>query len=550
MKQFSLSMAMAALFYLAVPAVSAPSPDLNVQQPSSSQSKPVLKANTRLVVVDVVATDRQGQPISGLTAQDFAIFEEGRPQKISSFSFQQPGPRVTQVTLHLPPNVVSNVPQHKASVLNVVLLDTLNGDFAGNAAAQSALIEYLETAQLAQPLAIFAMQDKLMLLHDFTTDSQALKAAVEKYRPPAHTQNSEDTVSRASSFGSKGDYHTDDQRTESTLNQLHTLARTLGGYPGRKNVIWLSESIPLVLFPETAAQSGMNIASIGVQPGQGKGSPQIVRVPTTFNAVRSASPTRDFGGLVQKVADAMMNAQVAIYPVDSTGLGKDDHLGSQHTMNDLASATGGQAFYNRNDLEVSLRTSLNDGSTYYTLTYYPDNKDWNGKFRNIAIKTANAGVTLRYRQGYYALDPVATAKDENKRVTEDFSRALTLDAPSVTTVQFQAGVVPPSNETRGNVVVNFAIDPHTLAFEKSDDGLEHASVSCVVWAFSGKGDPVRAEGSSNATFKPDVFQQMMNSYFPCARSISLKPGHYTLRLGVLDRTTNQMGTTTTQVTVP
>jgi len=61
---------------------------------------------------------------------------------------------------------VSNVPQTQASVLNVVLLDTLNGDFAGNAAAQSALIKYLETAQLAQPLAIFAMQDKLMLLHD------------------------------------------------------------------------------------------------------------------------------------------------------------------------------------------------------------------------------------------------------------------------------------------------------------------------------------------------------------------------------------------------
>jgi hypothetical protein len=239
-----------------------------------------------------------------------------------------------------------------------------------------------------------------------------------------------------------------------------------------------------------------------------------------------------------------------MYPVDSAGLGKDDHLGSQHTMSDLAYSTGGRAFFNRNDLEVSLRTSLDDGSTYYTLTYYPDNKQWDGKFRNIAIKTAHPGANLRYRLGYYALNPDAAAKDELKKVADDFSNALRLDSPSVTTVQFQAGVVPPSNETRGNVVVNFAIDPHTLAFEKSDDGLEHASVSCVVWAFSGKGDPIRAEGSSNATFKADVFQQMMSSYFPCARTISLKPGHYTLRLGVLDRTTNQMGTTTTQVTVP
>jgi len=318
MKQFSLSTAMAVFFCLGVPAGSVLFPDLNVQQPASSPSKPVLKANTRLVVVDVVATDRQGQPISGLQTQDFTVFEDGRQQKISDFSYQQPGTRVTQVTLHLPPNVVSNVPLQKSSVLNVVLLDTLNGDFAGNATAQSALIKYLETAQLAQPLAIFAMQDKLMLLHDFTTDSQALKAAVEKYRPPAHTQNSEDTISRASSFGTRGDYHTDDQRIEATLNQLNTLARTLAGYPGRKNVIWLSESFPLMLFPETAAQSGMTSASSGFDGTSDR--PYVRHIPTTFDAVRTASPSRDFGGLVQKVADAMMSAQVAMYPVDSAGL--------------------------------------------------------------------------------------------------------------------------------------------------------------------------------------------------------------------------------------
>ncbi|HJX83454.1 MAG TPA: hypothetical protein VJ723_03830, partial [Candidatus Angelobacter sp.] len=125
MKQFSLSTAMAVFFCLGVPAGSVLFPDLNVQQPASSPSKPVLKANTRLVVVDVVATDRQGQPISGLQTQDFTVFEDGRQQKISDFSYQQPGTRVTQVTLHLPPNVVSNVPLQKSSVLNVVLLDTL-----------------------------------------------------------------------------------------------------------------------------------------------------------------------------------------------------------------------------------------------------------------------------------------------------------------------------------------------------------------------------------------------------------------------------------------
>src|SRR5215472_8388479 len=51
----------------------------------------VLKANTRLVVLNVVAVDRKGQPVADLEAQDFTVLEDGKGQKISSFSFQHPG---------------------------------------------------------------------------------------------------------------------------------------------------------------------------------------------------------------------------------------------------------------------------------------------------------------------------------------------------------------------------------------------------------------------------------------------------------------------------
>ena len=542
MKSFSLRAVVAILFCLSAATYSQSSTQ-DVQQPAAYTSKPVLKANTRLVVVDVVATDHQGQPISGLEAQDFTVLEDSRPQKISGFSFQNPGATVTQVSLRLPPNVVSNTPQHTANSLNIILLDTLNGDFSGHAAAQDALIKYLDSAQLTQPLAIFAMEDKLRLLHDFTTDNQALKSVVQKFKPPVRTNSAESFESRSSPFVNKGDFHTDDRNIEATLTQLHALARTLAGYPGRKKVIWLSESFPLVLTPEVAIKNGKGYQDFSV-------TEPYTRVPTAVDNLQTASPGNDFAGYVKKVAEAMMNAQVAIYPVDSAGLTKDDHLAAQHTMSDLAYSTGGRAFYNRNDIEVSLRTSLEDGATYYTPSYYPDNKQWDGKFRTITVKTARPAAGLRYRQGYYALDPDASAKDEPKRVAEDFSRALALDSPAIAAVQFQAGVVPPSDQTQGKVVVNFAIDPHTLSFEKQQDGLQHAFISCVVWAYSGKGNPVRSEGDSNATVKPDVFQQVMKSLYPCKRSISLKPGHYTLRLGVIDRTSNQMGTTSSEITVP
>jgi hypothetical protein len=71
-----------------------------------------------------------------------------------------------------------------------------------------------------------------------------------------------------------------------------------------------------------------------------------------------------------------------------------------------------------------------------------------------------------------------------------------------------------------------------------------------VWAYPAKGAPIQSDGNSTAALKPDEYQRLMQSAFPCNRTLDLKPGHYTLRLGVIDKTTNLIGTSGTQVTVP
>ncbi len=85
-----------------------------------------------------------------------------------------------------------------------------------------------------------------------------------------------------------------------------------------------------------------------------------------------------------------------------------------------------------------------------------------------------------------------------------------------------------------------------------NDGSEHARVSCTIWAYAkGKDKPIMSNGDTvNADLSPEVYRQMMAQYLPCKRELDLKPGTYTLRLGVLDRTTNLMGTTSAQVIVP
>ncbi len=518
--------------------------------PQTLQSADTLRTNTRLVVVDVVATDSKGQPIADLKSEDFTVLESGQAQKIDGFSFQHSGgAQSSAAAQQLPPNVVSNAPQFASSGLNVILFDAVNGELTSQAYAKDQLVNFFASKPVERPVAIFALESQLRLLHDFTTDATALRSVLEKYTPPAKMNVTESFDSRRSAFATKGDFHTDTRGIETTLNQLDALAKMLAGYPGRKNLIWLSEGFPISLFPDSVLPAGVSVADFVSGPG---GAPLRADSPNAFDRmVSSSGGAKDYAGMVKKVADALMNAQVAVYPVDAAGVGRNDHLNSQHTMIEMASRTGGRVFMNTNDLALSIGSSLEDGASYYTLSYYPDNKKWDGQFRPIEIKTTRSNVKLRYRVGYYALDPEKLRKEESDKVAENMSRMLELDAPAATRVRFQAGVVPPSQKTNNKLLVNFAVDPHSISFERTSDGIEHAKVVCTVWAY-GKNKEKPQMSDTNVTtadLKPDVYDQVMKKYFPCSRSLELKPGTYTLKLGVLDRTTNLMGTTVTTVTV-
>ncbi|HZE82416.1 MAG TPA: VWA domain-containing protein [Candidatus Polarisedimenticolia bacterium] len=523
-------------------------------------SDQVLRANTRLVVVDVVATDGKGQLLGDLKPGDLTMLEDGKIQKISNFTFHPPGKTDVVLNSHLPANVVTNAPSFQASSLNVLLLDTLNGDFAEQAYVKDQLLKYLSRAQFTRPIAIFALEDRLVLLHDFTTDAAVLKSAVEKFKPPARNNNAETVQSRASAFSTHGDFHTNERDIATTLNQLNALAKTLAGYPGRKNLIWLSESFPINLFPDSMANGASGICSgdaCGITGGRANGTSLGSQAGSPTNLGRSSlegngeGSYKDYALLIKKVSDSLMKAQVAVYAVDAGAVGKDERIASHVTMNDMADRTGGRAFINTNDLAASMSSSVDDGSTYYTLEYYPDNKKWDGLFRSIQVRSSRPGVNLRYRAGYYALDPEKVNKEDSDAVAESFSRALQVDAPAATQIVFQAHVQPPSDKNK-KVVVALHIDPRTLAFEHKDGGMEFARLSCTVWAYGkDKDKPIMSNGTVSANLKASEYQQMLQQQFlSCERQLELKPGTYALRMGVLDRATNKIGTASAQVVVP
>ncbi|HEY6253510.1 MAG TPA: VWA domain-containing protein [Candidatus Angelobacter sp.] len=486
---------------------------------STSQSQTLLRATTRLVILDVVATDEKGQAVTDLRAEDFTVLEDGKPQQLIDFSFQRPT-TTTQAAIKPASNVVSNAPEYSsASSLNVILLDAINTDFSSHAYAQEMLIKYLDSAPVIQPTAVYALDGKLMLLHDFSTDTKALREVLTHFKPQGPTYIP-DVYAAASPFSQRGSFQVSSQGRNVMFNAMRFLAHSLAGYPGRKNLIWLSEGFPLSLFPETT---------------MGEGAFLVV----------------DFSPEIEKIADELMNAQVALYPIDAAGVSINDRFPARTAMVSMAERTGGKTFYNRNDIDAGVRTSIDDGSIYYNMQYYPQNKKWDNRFRKIEVKVNRPRVHLQYRQGYFAIGPDASLGANSDRAARDMGQALMLDAPASTSVLFQAGIAPPSDQTHNKYVVNFGIDPHTIHFQRDVDGFQHAEVGCVVWAYHGSGPPIQFEGPSlGANLKPAVYDQIMKSYFPCQRPLDLKRGDYTLRLGVIDLNTNLIGTVSMKLTVP
>ncbi len=561
-------------------------------QPESQGTATVLKVKTRLVIVDVIALDHKGSPVTDLEAKDFTLTEESKQQTIRSFSFQQPsqapGQPAALVPITLSANRITNMPRFKTnSTLNVLLIDGINVSNTNQKYAREEMLKFLAKLPAGQPLAVYALGSKLRMLQDFTVDPSLLKAAVKKAKDNAlgartETSNAADLppgviaqmpdamVQQVLRFGQEQAINQMDERVRLTLEQLAALARNLSGYPGRKNLIWLSEAFPDYIVP-SSTDIGFKGTSVG----------------TALQFI-----AHSYQAQVDHTADLLSNAQVAVYPVDAGTLvnrdvysslsnsdsngnylgnsargttrqrrgsdqaneisrGTEVSISSHSTMNSVADQTGGKAFYNTNNLDKAIRDSMDDGSTYYTLGYYPENKDWDGRFRKIAVKVNRPGVKLHYRQGFFAVEPTEPAKQDPKILAIDIGSALDINNPISTALPFQAVVIPATPQNGNKVQINFGIDPHAIGFELKADGLQHASVDCGVRAYSKSGNALNTQGNAfNAALSPEQYQKVMKMIFPCNQTLELPPGEYLLRLAVRDKNNGLIGTANGSTTVP
>ena len=575
---------------------------LVAQQTSPPSKEPglVVRVTTRMVLVDAIILDKEGRPVKGLKADDFTVTEDGVRQRIASFS-ERISESVTAARppAALPPHVTTNRPaatqaNSENRTLAVLLLDGLNTPPQDQIYVKQQMLKFL--ARQYDPntkLAVIALTNKLTVLQDFTQDPLLLRAALDRYLaqtpalarsggqietssplasaptvnlPPqatggpnssgpdpglpatlaaggANATIAEDIAYMMDRFQRESENFARDTRISTTLSALEQIARFMSGQSGRKALLWFSTGFPFSVV-------GDSPSAMEAERDYGD---QIRRTINLLNDAHVATYTLDAGGLVpSSLGDASLNrrdpGKVVLGIETNRALSSESfqRFSTHDALETIARDTGGRYFGNGNDLDHAIQSALSESSSYYMLGYYPSNKKWSGKFRQVKLQVDRPGVQLRYRRGYFAVSPSNWRKDNGQRT---LTAALTGNSLPSTEVTFMARALPPAPDS--DTVVEFAVDPSTLSFETEAGNYHHSTLQFEVQAFTPEGKLVKAEvQTAEASLPEPTYERVLKQDVPMSVPIRLAPGKYTLRLGVRDNATGLFGTANLPLEVP
>ncbi len=578
-----------------------------------------LKVSTRAVVVDIVVTDSKGHPVKGLAQQDFRVTEDGKPQGVGSFreftGAEVPDEPIPAAAPKAQPNIFSNLMQaREQEAVTVILFDLLNTPAADQMYAREQLVKFLEAKPKNARFALCTLgsgASNLRLIQGFTPDEALLVSAVrsKKGKPESprwegsrdEAANSVSTVStlaqsgRASGFenllgalqGMQDIQHVEetDVRVAITTDSLMQLARYLSAIPGRKNLVWLSESFPVAIGIIESA----NNTSVG---------------------------NRNYSEKLRRMTNLLAESQVAVYPVDVRGLvaggfeaagsgtltqapplspsfgakilaptpetpagfGELDELVEErNTLADVASSTGGKAFFSVNNISAAIATAVEQGSNYYTLSYTPTNQIYNGKFRKIKVALAEKqkGYKLHYREGYFAEAEKRSAPDADLARS---SRIMAMQhaSPPSRQIMFSATVAPTGNKQKmnhlqiGEVIpvttkksalpplvevqhytVDYTFDGSAVRFVPQKNGAYQSVLTLMSATFDSAGTMLTGVSHlAISAVQPSVYKAASSGKLALHEEADVPVQAAWLRLGIQDEMSGHIGTIEIPLPVP
>jgi VWFA-related protein len=438
------------------------------EQPLLIQT-PVFKTQAQNVLVDVVVTQSNGDPVLNLSRDDFAVREDGKAERIAFFDVHRAAIANTHST-RTPETAAS--PSERApraaetndstDSVNVILLDWLNTSQQSQVLVREKLNAFFRKMAPNQRVALFALAADLRCVQGFTTDASVLVGALNDKKKGIFPDKIEAGWRRDDEMEKEAEItrlkKTGIQSTQAvraalerlaaakrqkqmamTLEAIDDLAQLLGGIPGRKNLLWFAETFPVRLSP--VLPGGENPAS-----------------PTRSNT-SGETMVQEYIDKVKEVSHKVTAARIAVYPIQAEGM-MEEHLfeanlaspgseeenlsirransgaiakeekdsdamyshkaGSQEradtimAMEQLAAETGGEAFFNTNALDTAAARAVAHGASYYTIGYSPTNEKMDGQYRRIEV-TVRGKYGLSYRRGYFADSKSAKTADTESR---------------------------------------------------------------------------------------------------------------------------------------
>ena len=574
MKRHSLSAIVLITQLVAVQFAQQPSPVLPspprqtpAQQPQKPEDTDVVRITTNLVQVDAVVTDKSGRVITDLKPEEVQIFEDGKQQKITHFSFvvtdtpeapaaAKPKP-VDKNAPPLPP-VVLKPEQVKRTI--AIVLDDLGLSFESTTFVRKALKKFVdEQMQPGDLVAIIRTSGGIGALQSFTSDKRQLYAAIENLRwypngrggilaVPSYEP---DPIAGAIAAAENPTIPTDDPeqaRTQSlsvgTLGALGYVVKGLRGLPGRKSILLISDGFRI-------NDSYVVLENLHHLVDQTNRSSVVIYTMNATQLQTFELTVADFAtgyDPLTTAPDQRGQRQVAGRRAAALDL--------QEGLDYLARETGGIAIRNSNDLSGGIRRVMKD-QNYYLIGYRPDESTFDPRtgrrmFHKLSLKVTRPGeFNVRMRNGFFGTSdeeassgPVSPAQQLIAGLESPFGAA----GVHVRLTSLFGNTAKYGSYMRSMLFVNV----RDLTFTNEPDGSHKAELSLLAIAFGDNGNPLeQISGPASLRVPASHYERFLKEGYVYFLTVPIKKaGAYQLRVAVRDQGSGRVGSASQFVEVP
>lgn len=543
---------------------------------------PTLRITVTMVQVDAVVTDRGGKHVPDLTRDDFEVFEDGKAQKISHFSFvpgQAPIQRKTTASGLKGAPVTATVPGGlKASAENTrrtmaLVVDDLGLTFASTHSVREELRRFVdEKVQPGDLVAILRTGAGIGALQQFTTDKRVLYAAIDRIRwnirsrtgpfTFAGTQYDPNGVALKTEVSS-GDHtsewtrNSDEELRElqrqvssvGTLGALNYVIRGLAKLPGRKAVVLFSDGFKIYSTPKDHRDR------------RARDSTKILE------QLRAVTDQANRSGVVIYAIDAKGLVYPGITASDDTTVpGFDENQLMSDRMDEieeswdglhyLATHTGGMWFRNSNDISGMAAKAVDDVAGYYLIGYSPEESSFkhdpgHTKFHRLRVRVKRPGMAVRTRRGFYGI-PDSAQPTGPRPAGAQLADAIASPFDSGA-IGLRLTTIFGNDVKSGSYLMSLLhLNAKDLDFAEEAGGVRHATVELLSYTYGDGLVPVDQRRSTyemrvKAEDWPRVLERGVLYAF---QHPAKKAGAYQVRVAVRDARSGQTGSASQFVQVP